>query len=321
MDLEITKPISLKKGFLAVEKISLLYTLLTSLLILYLFKGMDHPIDMLLDRLIIVGITYGLVMVTSLWPNKMMVFLRVGFQMGLLSYWYPDTYEFNRLFDNLDHIFAGAEQSLFGFQPAVWFSHNCSSAWLSEAFYLGYFSYYPMIAVVTLTYLFYKFEEFDRTAFIIVGAFFLYYFLYIFIPVAGPQFYFPVIGWDSVEQGIFPAIGNFFKDTPTLIGGPGYQDGLFYKLVKSSQEVGERPTAAFPSSHVGISTILLFLAYRIKKRVFFGMIPFYMLLCGATVYIQAHYVIDVFGGLISALVIYGIVILAYDRLFFTSRLY
>lgn len=321
MDIDFIKPIPLKKGFLAVEKITFIYTLLTTLLILYLFPSMNHPVDMLLDRVIIVGITIGLSLVSNWWPSKVMLFVRVAFQMGLLSYWYPDTYEFNRLFDNLDHVFASMEQSVFGCQPAELFSSRFSSPIISEAFYLGYFSYYPMIGIVTLAYCFCKFEDFDKVAFIIVGAFFLYYILYIFIPVAGPQFYFPVIGAEAVSNGLFNSIGQYFNSIPTLLQGPGYEDGLFYNLVKSSQEVGERPTAAFPSSHVGISTILLIISYRLNKKIMYVLIPFYILLCGATVYIQAHYVIDVIGGWLSAFIIYGIITTLYSKLYSNSALY
>ena len=58
-----------------------------------------------------------------------------------------------------------------------------------------------------------------------------------------------------------------------------YQHGFFYNLVEGSQQVGERPTAAFPSSHVGISTILMIMAWRGSKKLFACLIPFYMLLC------------------------------------------
>lgn len=34
------------------------------------------------------------------------------------------------------------------------------------------------------------------------------------------------------------------------------------------------------------------------------MLPFYIFLCLATVYIQAHYLIDAIAGLISAVIIY-----------------
>ena len=71
----------------------------------------------------------------------------------------------------------------------------------------------------------------------------------------------------------------------------------------------ERPTAAFPSSHVGITTILMFLAWRTRcKTLFWCMMPFYVLMCFATVYIQAHYAIDVIAGWISAGIIYVVLL-------------
>lgn len=322
MDIDFVKPLPLKKGLLIVEKLSLVYALLTSLLILALFKEVDAPIDMLMNRVIIVGITLGLTIITAWWPSKLMILLRVGFQMGLLSYWYPETYEFNRSFENLDNIFAGIEQGVFGLQPSLLFHTALPQSWMSEAFYLGYFSYYPMIGVVTLGYFLTKFQEFDKVSSIIVGSFFIYYILYILIPVVGPQFYFPVIGWDSAIHGVFPAIGDYFNNHAVVVGeGPGYHNGLFYNLVKSSQEVGERPTAAFPSSHVGISTILLFLASKLNKKLLYFLLPFYALLCGATVYIQAHYVIDVVGGWLSAILIYYLVVWVYDRFMKQHELY
>ena len=90
--------------------------------------------------------------------------------------------------------------------------------------------------------------------------------IYIFVPVAGPQFYFPAIGGDNVAQGIFPAIGDYFNHNQELLPGPGYEHGFFYNLVESSQQVGERPTAAFPSSHVGMSGHSKQLAARLTAR-------------------------------------------------------
>ena len=88
---------------------------------------------------------------------------------------------------------------------------------------------------------------------------------------------------------------------------PGWSDGFFYHMVESAHEAGERPTAAFPSSHVGVTTILMFLAWRARcKPLFWGMMPFYVLMCLATVYIQAHYAIDVIGGWVSAIILYVI---------------
>ena len=49
------------------------------------------------------------------------------------------------------------------------------------------------------------------------------------------------------------------------------------------------------------------MAWRGSKKLFACLIPFYMLLCGATVYIQAHYVIDAIVGFFSAFLLYVVV--------------
>jgi len=83
--------------------------------------------------------------------------------------------------------------------------------------------------------------------------------------------------------------------------------------VEMTQASGERPTAAFPSSHVGISTILLILLWQNRLWLFALAIPFYVLLCCATVYIQAHYLIDVFGGFVTAVIFYSIAQWLWER--------
>ena len=69
-----------------------------------------------------------------------------------------------------------------------------------------------------------------------------------------------------------------------------------------AQEIGERPTAAFPSSHVGMSTICMLLALVAKRKwLFWVMLPFWILLVFGTVYIKAHYAIDSIFGLVFAI--------------------
>ena len=117
-------------------------------------------------------------------------------------------------------------------------------------------------------------------------------------------------GWQH-----FPAIGDYFNNNDILLPGPGFDHGFFFNLVEASQEVGERPTAAFPSSHVGISTIVMIMAYRVNKKLCYFLAPFYVLLCCATVYIQAHYLVDVIAGWISAVCIYIVATYMYKRWF------
>ena len=318
MALDWFKRVESSKGLFAVERISLIYNAITTILIVLLYSRMDHPGMMLLERAGIVAITFGLIYLYQKYPCRLSAFVRMVVQMSFLAYWYPDTFEFNRLFPNLDCFFASAEQWLFNCQPSVEFSKLCPDIWFSEPFNMGYFAYYPLIAIVAIYYFVFKFEWFEKASFVIVTSFFLYYLIYIFVPVAGPQFYFPAIGMDNVEACNFLSIGDYFNHNAILLPGPNFEQGLFFDLVEASQEVGERPTAAFPSSHVGISTILMIMAWRVNKKLCYGLIPFYVLLCCATVYIQAHYLIDVFAGWISAVAIYILSTWMYKR-WFASR--
>lgn len=315
MALDIFKRVETYKGLFAIEKISLIYNLLTSVLIVVLYDRMDHPGQMLWDRALIATVTFVLMFLYRLAPCKFSALVRVVIQMSLLSYWYPDTFEFNRLFPNLDHVFATAEQALFGGQPAIWFSQYLPQMWVSEPLNLGYFFYYPMMVIIVFWYFIHRYDLLEKISFVIITSFFIYYFVYIFVPVAGPQFYFPAIGYDKVAEGIFPAIGDYFHHHQELLPGPGYEHGFFYSLVETSQQVGERPTAAFPSSHVGISTILMIMAWRGSRRLFFCLLPVYLLLCGATVYIQAHYLIDAIAGFFSAFVLYWAVTWMFKKWF------
>ena len=296
------KPI---KGLLTVEWVILGYWVLTLLFVLFTYTKIQNPEALIYGRIKVLALTAAMWAVYRMIPCRFTLLCRIGVQLALLSWWYPDTYELNKILPNLDHLFAGYEQQLFGCQPALLFPQAITNPVFSELMHLGYASYFPLIAIVTLFYFFWRFTEFNRAVFVILASFFLYYVIFIFLPVTGPQYYYEAAGLDNIAQGIFPNLHDYFATHDEMMTMPGYSDGFFYQCVASAHATGERPTAAFPSSHVGITTILLFLAWRTKNRLlFFGILPFYVLMCMATVYIRAHYAIDVIGGWVSAVVFY-----------------
>ena len=61
MALDWFKRLEPHSGLFAAEKIALIYNLLTSVLILFLFRVMDHPWHMLLDRAMIAALTMLLI--------------------------------------------------------------------------------------------------------------------------------------------------------------------------------------------------------------------------------------------------------------------
>ena len=301
------------KGLLAAEWVVMAYLVLTTLVVLFCYTNVANPQAMLWGRARVITLTAALWAVYRMYPCRVTFFLRIGAQMALLSWWYPDTYEINRMFPNLDHLFAAWEQNLFGCQPALLFSQALPSYFFSEMMDLGYASYFPMIAFVTLFYFFTRYEEFHREAFVVLASFFLFYVVFIFVPVVGPTFYYQAVGVDEIAKGIFPDLGLYFNNHQDCLPSPGDVNGLFYHLVESAKQAGERPTAAFPSSHVGCSTVLMLLALHTKKRwLVLTLLPFYVLLCFATVYIQAHYAIDAIAGLVTGTLFY-FVLMAVSR--------
>ncbi len=304
-----------KKGLFAYEWAMVIYLFFTLVLMAALYRDLVNPVAMLKDRGLVVLVTAALWFLYRLLPCRLTRLFRVVGQMALLSVWYPDTYEFNRLFPNLDHLFAGWEQTVFSCQPSLLFAPACSHPVFSELMDLGYASYYPMIALVAIYYFFFQYEKFHRTTFIIMASFFIYYVIYIFLPVTGPQYYYPAAGLGNIANAVFPNLGDYFHTLRDAMKSPGYEDGFFYQMVVDAHNAGERPTAAFPSSHVGVSTILIILAWKAPSRRLFNILmPFYVLMCFATVYIYAHYAIDVFAGWISAVLLYIILYFTYTKL-------
>ena len=304
-----------RKGLLAVEWVVMGYLVLTLLLILFTYTKMQDPEPMLWGRFRVVIMTLALWAVYRMIPCRFTHFCRIAAQLSLLSWWYPDTYLLNRIFPNLDHLFAGYEQLLFGCQPALLFASAWSHPVFSELMHLGYASYFPMIALVTLFYFLFRYKSFDRAAFILLTSFFVYYVIFIALPVTGPQYYYLAAGLDNIANGIFPNVGTYFATHAEALTMPGYSDGFFYHMVENAHAAGERPTAAFPSSHVGVTTILMILAWRAHNRLlFYVMLPLFVLMCLATVYIQAHYAIDVLGGWVSGIAIYVVLHFLYGKI-------
>ena len=300
-------------GLIGIERVMVCYCGFTFLLLGVLGSVMGNWWEPVAWRVGILAVTFLLYRFYQKHPCNLTYIIRVFFQLALLSYWYPDIYHFAKLMPNTDHLFALADQSLFGFQPALQFSQTLHGTFWNELFNLGYFSYYLMLIVVVLWATARCFRRFDRTTVIILTSFMLYYVIFIFLQSAGPQFYFPKIGMENVTAGTFPAIGDWFR-WHTELQHQSPVTGPFSYLVHMAQG-SEKPIAAFPSSHVGLSTIMVWLAWKMSKKLGLFLLPFYIVLCLSTVYIGAHYAIDVLGGWISAFIIYQVARLIYRTKF------
>ena len=302
------------KGLLAFEWVAFGYLAFTVLVMIVLWDKLANAEDMIKGRIQFVLVTLALWAVYRLWPCRLTIFARILVQMAFLGWWYPDTYEMNRALPNLDHIFAGWEQSLFGCQPSLLFSQKVPYGWFSELMCLGYVSYFPLMLITYLYYFFKRYQEFQMTAFVMLASFFAYYVVFVLLPVTGPQFYYLAVGTEKIAAGIFPNLGDWFLTHSERMAAPGWTDGFWYHMLDLTHDAGERPTAAFPSSHVGVTTVVMLLALRTRsKGLIFTILPFYILMCLSTVYIYAHYAIDAIAGLLTGCLLYFIFLIIYKR--------
>lgn len=268
-----------------------LYTILT-LLIVFIKQG-DASLWRILfiNRSILLGIGGLCYLLNYKVRGSYGVLFSVLLVYAGLGIFYKETAVLNQLFlPEMDGKLMKIDEELFGFQPAIVFSERFYYWWFSEMMYLGYFWYYLM-PIFVLWIIFLKDQsKIVEFGFLLITSFVLYYLFFIIFPAYGPQFYFPS-PLNEIES-----------------------KGIFGTLVKVIQENGEVPTAAFPSSHIGITWVVLLWLYHNFRNYIFLFLPFAVLLMFATVYIKAHYFIDAFAGWLSAFVMYFIVSFIYKNI-------
>jgi len=272
--------------------ITISYIFLTGILIIFCQAKLQDVASHLLMRTGFLALISLLIYLNwNISNNKAIQFIRYFYPLALLGYFYPETdYLNNIFFANLDPFIANLEVTIFGGHPSIWFSQYIPWKWFNELMNFGYFSYYFLIFIVCYKLYLVSFEQFSHAIFVICMSFFIYYFLFILFPVAGPQFY------------LTPP-DNQLPDAY-----------LFSRLVKIIHDMGEGPTAAFPSSHVGIVLLLIYLAYKYIPKILKWLIPLSILLILSTVYIKAHYVVDVIAGILSIPTMYWLSSATYRHL-------
>ena len=292
-------------GFMAPELATFIYALVTILVILFTWTSIDNPSELLWTRMQFLSGTIALWVVFWLWPCKAVLLARIAYLLLMLGSWYPDTFSINRFFHSYDHVVAGWEQSLFGFQPALVFAEQFSNAVVSELMYMGYFSYY-LFFVGTVAVVFFKdFKQTERVTYMIFSAFYICYVIFLVFHVAGPQYYYPAVGMENIAHGNFQDVELYFKEHSEAITSPGWTKGLFYNLVQWAHRTGECPTAAFPSSHVAIAVLVMLMVGKMQmwRWLLILAVPF-IFLCLSTVYIYAHYAVDAIAGAVFAVLLF-----------------
>lgn len=227
-----------------------------------------------------VAIAYALVLVpyAQRRRNDWTALLRDMYYMIFFIFLYTETADLHvGLWGGVsfDEPVAGLDQWLFGYQPALVFPRALPQAWFSEFMNFCYTFYYLLFALGGLVLWLRrdKGRAYGRMLHAVVMTMLFCYVFFILFPTLGPQYRYA----DQYSRN--------------------HMAGYFWKYVLDSiLEFGERPTGAFPSSHVALATVFMLSFWCYARRIFWIALPFVAGLFCATVYIGVHYFSDVPAG-------------------------
>jgi membrane-associated phospholipid phosphatase len=192
-----------------------------------------------------------------------------------------------------DPVFIKMDYAIFGVNPTEW-AYKFASPALTEFMQIIYVYYYLMIIIYGLeVFLLWKrYEEFKYVLLVLFTGFFLSYLLYMVFPAAGPRFYLHNFYSISKElPGLFltEPLRNF------LNFGESIPTGTINPLDYVQRD-------AMPSLHVSVALLIAYLSGKIKSKSFYFYLPYFFLLCISTIYLRYHYVVDIFAGIIMAVI-------------------
>jgi len=264
--------------FLKIDSLFLGFLLITTILLIFSWNQTENVVDLLITRGVIFVISLGFIFLNPILKFKVFNLFRNTYPVLFAIYFYTETVYYNKLFfDNLDPLFIQLDEWLFGFQPSIEFYEYFSSSFVTELMYFGYFSFYFIILGFVFIMYFKRKSLFIESTYKVAFSLLFFYFIFAIFPSAGPQFYF-----DVSERAV-----------PTN----GY---LFQKIMHVIQDGAEQPTGAFPSSHVGVTIVILLLARKTLPLFYKICLPITILLMLSTVYIKAHYAVDAIAGFLIA---------------------
>ena len=174
--------------------------------------------------------------------------------------------------------------SIFGVQPTLWME-QWIVPWFTDIMSLAYLSYYFIpVVLITVLYLKDRMMELDRSVFVLAFGYYISFIGYILFPAIGPRYALAHL-YSVPPEGSF--ITDFVRDTLNTL------------------EHNKRD--CMPSGHTQIVLIVLYLAHRYEKFLFYLFFPIICALILSTIYLRYHYVIDLFVGMTFAIgcIIFG----------------
>jgi membrane-associated phospholipid phosphatase len=249
-----------------------------------------------IDRELFMGIVFFLVTplmllfirLTNPARNRVVQFFRLCYIQAIYIIYFTESIWLSQLMFNgasFDWIFANIDFRIFGYQPAIEFPRYFQQyRIINEMFFFSYFFYYGLVTIgVWILFIRKRYEESIRTLFIISVSYFIMYVWFIFFPVTGPKYYFV-----ELNQMWYTNFHGFF----------------FTKVMKGLFNNTNLGGAAFPSSHVAMALIAFILNWRYNRYLVPVYLPLTILMLISTVYLYAHYFIDIPAGIVAGILLF-----------------
>jgi membrane-associated phospholipid phosphatase len=184
---------------------------------------------------------------------------------------------------DIDAQLVAIDYALFGVHPTVWFE-RFTVPLVTEYMQLAYVTFYflPFILCAPL-YRQGQFLAFRVCLCALLLGYYVSYLLYFLTPARGPRFY-------LAAYHTLPLTGLWLT-TP---------------LQASLDALEGIQRDAFPSGHTAIAIIVLAMAARYQRRLFYPLLVMTVSLMISTVYLRYHYVIDVIAGVLLAVWCLGV---------------
>jgi len=224
-------------------------------------------------------------------PNYAII-LRDWLPFLMVTFIYENLHDLSRFF--YSHDIAGTLQrwdiAIFGVEPTIW-AQKIYSPFLTDVMAFSYALYFvfPLVLMFFLSQEDRRFE-FREMALALTFAFVMGFIGYVVWPCSPPRYF----------------ITDLYT-APAVLHGPL----LFDRLQNAWDSLSVVPCGAFPSLHVGISSVALIYAYKFRnfsrtyKWIWFIYVPMVISLWFSTVYLRHHWVIDIFAGWAVAIVAVG----------------
>lgn len=201
----------------------------------------------------------------------------------LVTFIYENLHDLSKHFYTFD--FASTlmrwDIAIFGVEPTLW-AQKLYSPFLTDVMAFSYALYFvfPLVIMFFLSHDDRRFQ-FREMALAVTFTFIMGFIGYVTLPASPPRYF----------------IINEFT-APVQLHGPL----LFDRLQAAWDGFSVVPCGAFPSLHVGISTIALLYAWKFRnlskvyKWIWYVFIPMVVSLWISTVYLRHHWVVDIFAG-------------------------